>query len=139
MLFKADRLEEADIIIEKALSNLSKNSEHFFQSEIYRLKGVIGWKKDGKADSEIEAYLNEALLCAQQQSAAGLELRAAISLGDYLLSGAEIDKAKSILTNAMSNLTEGKPLDDYQQAMTLWNKIELSTVKDTKTKIVEPA
>ena len=136
MLVAAKRYDEADIIIEKALNNLTKNSEHFFQAEIYRLKGVISWIKDGIASSETEAYLNEAYLCAQQQSAKGLELRAAISLGEYLSSCSQSETAKSILNNAMSQITEGQSRQDYQQASDLLQKVEQHARQQG---IVEPA
>ena len=59
MYIKANKLDEADIIIEKALSNLTKSSEHFFQVEIYRLKGFISWKKKKVSNNEILVFFEE--------------------------------------------------------------------------------
>ncbi|WP_455376294.1 adenylate/guanylate cyclase domain-containing protein [Kaarinaea lacus] len=136
MLVKAKRLDEADIIIEKALNNLTKSSEHFFQAEIYRLKGIVSFYKNSSDQSEIETYLDEALLCAQQQSAVSLELRAAVSMSEYLASKNQLDKSKSVLKHVISKLTEGKPLQDYQQAQTILEEIEQTA---RKSKLVEPA
>jgi class 3 adenylate cyclase/predicted ATPase/energy-coupling factor transporter ATP-binding protein EcfA2 len=136
MLITAQRYDEADIIIEKALSNLTKSSEHFFQAEIYRLKGMVSFKKDNSGNSETETFLNEALLCAQQQSAVSLELRAAVTLGEYLLTNNQESKAKSVINNALSRLTEGKPGQDYQLAL---NILEKTGELVKKPKVVEPA
>lgn len=140
MLITANRLEDADIVIEKAINNLNKCSEHFYQAEIYRLKGIICWKKGSSPISEAEAFFNESLVCAQQQSATGLELRVAISFSEFLMHNQQADKAKLILSESMSRFGEGKPQHDYKQAESILESINTSTTQDSSTQeVVEPA
>ena len=136
MLIKANRLEDADIIIEKAISNLHKCSEHFFQAEIYRLKGEVSWKKDNRANSDTEVFFNEAMVCAQQQSATSLELRTAVSFSEYLIDCKQNKKARTILTDTMSRLTESKPEQEYKKAGLLLEVINESSPTENTVETV---
>ena len=136
MYIKAGKLEEADIIAEKAIGTLSKSSEHFFQAEIYRLKGLITWKMKTGSDEETKTFFEEAMLCAQQQSALGLELRAAIDLSDYLTSKQQSSNATHLLEATMNKLAEGKTTPDYRKASAMLESL-VEFKKDEG--IIEPA
>lgn len=137
MLIKAEKFDAADIIVEKAINNLHKCREHFFQSEIYRLKGEVSWKTDNYSTDETEAFFNEALICAQQQSATGLELRTAISYSEYLSATGKTEQGTKILNETLSKFKEAKPLQDYAKATAILDK--LNKTNSNKKKVVEPA
>jgi len=136
MQIKAGKYEEADITIEKAMNNLTRGSEHFFQAEIYRLKGEISAKGDANSFADSQTFLDEAVLCARQQSAAGLELRAANSLATHLVSQGKREKARTLLTSTIEKLTEGSSLQEYQTAMGMLNQLKSA---NKESKVAEPA
>lgn len=126
MHIRAGKLSEADAIIDDTIARLSTHQEYFFKAEIYRLKGVLLEKQYQQnssiaADDIIAAY-QTSLNCAQEQGASSLELRAAVNLGEFLLSLDMEKQAHDTLKPIFDNIEEGKDTQDWQAANELLEK-----------------
>jgi predicted ATPase len=96
---KIGQVEEGLNVLGEALTLAHKNGEHFWEAELYRLKGELLLMQAGRAGSrntftepllvgateplvltEVDACFRQALDIARRQQAKSLELRAAMSL-----------------------------------------------------------
>src|SRR3970040_2924397 len=89
---KAGQTEEGLTVLAEALAVVNKNSERFYEAELYRLKGELllmqavgaGSIPDefvGDAPTEAETCFRQAIDISRCQSAKSLELRAGMSFG----------------------------------------------------------
>ncbi len=77
--------ENALEVVEEALASAQKNDERLYEPEIHRLKGDLLLNPPASAPAEAEACHRKALAVARDQGVKSLELRAAISLGRFLM------------------------------------------------------
>ncbi|MGD8566468.1 MAG: adenylate/guanylate cyclase domain-containing protein [Gammaproteobacteria bacterium] len=126
MMIKAGWLDQASAIVDSSIEDLSKHQEHFFQSEIFRLKALIEMQlESGAGDPEVSFV--EALQTASQQNALALELRTVIDYCRHLRRQNQIDKARQQLADTMAKFNEGKNSRDYRQAETLLQELTADT------------
>jgi predicted ATPase len=94
----------------------TRNGEHFYEPELYRLRGeFLLAKADGIA--EARASMQRALEIAQGQCAKSLELRALMSI--YRLDRSP--EARNALATVYGSFTEGFETADLRDARALLN------------------
>ncbi|WP_033052158.1 adenylate/guanylate cyclase domain-containing protein [Pseudomonas sp. GM49] len=107
-----------------ALTMVNRTGEHFYEAELYRLKGTLFLQCPGE-DRQDSAVQQEALACfhkaisvARQQGAKSLELRATVSL-TQLWKTRDKEAARQMLADIYSFFTEGFDSVDLLQAKAL--------------------
>ncbi|HMP40971.1 MAG TPA: hypothetical protein PKA05_11365, partial [Roseiflexaceae bacterium] len=118
VLHKAGRLDEALATLEQAFAESRRNDEHWWDAELYRLRGELKWAQGADAD-EVEAAFRRALEIARSQQAKSLELRTATSLARLWHATSRSEKARGLLTPLYSWFTEGFDTPDLQAARSL--------------------
>ncbi len=122
----AREYEPARAALDEALSLANRSGLHFWDAELYRLKGEILLQHNQKDDAEAEALFQEALKISQKQGAIALGLRAAINLGRLWLpmkSSKKNAQAAEMLTKQIALFAEGFETEDLKAARTLLKKI----------------
>jgi predicted ATPase len=127
--YRLARAAEAHLVageIEDGLRLISEATDHtgecWFAPELDRLKGEL-LLEAGRSD-EVEGFLRQALLAAQEQGARLLELRAAMSLGRVLRVQGRRDEAHELLAPVYVWFTEGLDTLDLQQAKALLDQVD---------------
>jgi predicted ATPase len=105
-------LDEAHILVEQ-------HEEHWWEAEIYRLRGVLLLRQPGMPQAEAEALLERALDVARRQEAKSLELRAAMNLGRLWQQQGRRQKAYDLLAPIYHWFIEGFDTADLQDARAL--------------------
>jgi predicted ATPase len=105
--------EEAFKWLENAEAIAQKNSEHFFDAEIYRVRGEALFKSDQKNKKNAESLLWRAIETARRQKAKALELRAVTSL--VRIAGAKKETLK-LLNETYKWFKEGLDTQDLRKA-----------------------
>ena len=109
-----------------ALALVNRTGEHFYEAELYRLKGAFTLQclDEGRQDSgkqrEAETCFRKAISIARQQGAKSLELRATVSLAQ-LWETRDKETARQMLAEIYSFFTEGFDSVDLLQAKALLN------------------
>jgi DNA-binding winged helix-turn-helix (wHTH) protein/predicted ATPase len=130
--------KEALLILDDALALADRNSERYYEAELYRLKGelllmgaagralfktaVVGQEaaeRHQPATINAEECLHQSMKIAQRQKARALELRAATSLARHYQNQARPEEARVLLTRIYSTFTEGFDTSDMREAKTL--------------------
>jgi predicted ATPase len=125
-------------VLTEALAVVHKNGEHFYEAELYRLKGMLtlqsqaslGQVQDQSAvtdprpltsdpHGEAEACFYKAIEIARKQQAKSLELRAVMSLARLWQSQGKRDEARQMLAEVYGWFTEGFETKDLQEAKAL--------------------
>ena len=140
-LGKARQHEEALRILEDALSLTHRNSERYYQAELYRLKGELllmqskcrgvsraatrgrGMDPDPAVVAQAEGCFSESIKIAQQQRARSWELRAVMSLARLYQDQGKQDQARSHLTRIHNSFTEGFDTVDLREARALLDEL----------------
>jgi len=104
--------------LEKGLSQALQNNEHWWDAEIYRLRGEL-MRMQGANTEAIETEFQRALEIAKDQQAKSLELRAATSLARLLQNTNRENEAKQCLTQVYDWFTEGFDTPDLRSARAL--------------------
>jgi len=110
--------------VTEALSTVSRTDEHFYEAELYRLKGalILQCLDEGGQDSpmrrEAQTCFQRAISIARQQGAKSLELRATVSLA-RLWAAQDKEAARQMLAAIYSFFTEGFDSVDLLQAKAL--------------------
>jgi DNA-binding SARP family transcriptional activator len=118
VLHKAGRLDEALGILEEAFAESRQHDEHWWDAELYRLRGELIWSQVADADAA-EAAFRRSLEIAQSQQARSLELRAATSLAQLWQATGRSERARELLTPVYNWFTEGFDTADLQAARSL--------------------
>jgi adenylate cyclase len=128
------RIPDALQSLTKALALAEKNGEHFYDAELYRLKGELTLQSSvlrlgssvtnpqslmPDAQVEAEGYFLKAIDIAQKQQAKSLELRAVTSLARLWQSQGKRDEARQMLAEIYGWFTEGFDTKDLQEAKAL--------------------
>ncbi|MEA1028103.1 adenylate/guanylate cyclase domain-containing protein [Pseudomonas sp. N-137] len=107
-----------------ALAMVNRTGEHFYEAELYRLKGTLILQCSGEArlDSSVQqqaqACFHKAISVARQQGAKSLELRATVSLAQLWETQGK-EAARQMLADIYSFFTEGFDSVDLLQAKAL--------------------
>jgi class 3 adenylate cyclase/tetratricopeptide (TPR) repeat protein len=110
--------EAALELIDHGLSIVSRNSERFFEAELYRLKARALLMR-GAPNAEVEALLDQALRTAHGQQARSLELRAATDLAALWMQQGKRAQARDVLSSIYGRFTEGFETRDLKDAKEL--------------------
>lgn len=132
-LGKTGQHEEALRILEDALSLTHRNSERYYQAELYRLKGElllvqskcrgVSADADPTIVAEAEDCFNESIKIAQQQQAKSWELRAVMSMARLYQDQGKQDQARSLLIRIHNSFTEGFDTVDFREAKALLDEL----------------
>src|SRR5215831_4210539 len=115
--------EAALELIDHGLSIVSRNSERFFEAELYRLKARAVLMR-GAPDADAESLLDQALRVARSQQARSLELRAATDLARLWRSQDKRTEARDVLESIYCRFSEGFDTRDLKEAKALLAKLQ---------------
>ncbi len=113
-------------LLVEALSAVDKGGQHYYDSELYRLKGTLLLSQSSENAAEAESSCHKALDIARRQQAKSLELRAATSLARLWQSQDKRQDAYDLLAPVYGWFTEGFDTADLQDAKTLIDELSES-------------
>lgn len=115
-----------------ALAMVNRTGEHFYEAELYRLKGALTLqcpreeRQDSAVWQEAQACFQTAISVARHQGAKSFELRATISLAQ-LWEARNKEAARQMLADIYSFFTEGFDSVDLLQAKALLDSLSPSS------------
>ena len=118
---QAGHVDEAITALDEALAVVRVNTEHWWEAEIYRLKGELLLRQDDANAAEAQSSFERAIEIARKQSAKSLELRATTSLARLLDRQGHRDEARAMLSEIYNWFTEGFDTADLKDAKALMN------------------
>ena len=116
---KAGQIEEGLRVVAEGLAAVSDTGERFWESELYRLQGVLQLALSMDNQAEVETCFWQALDIARRQQAKSLELRATMSLSRLWQRQGKRDAARQLLAEVYDWFTEGFDTADLQEAKAL--------------------
>lgn len=122
-LDKAGQWDDALGALEDAFAESRRNDEHWWDAELYRLRGELMLARGGDV-AKVESQFHQALEIAQMQQGKSLELRAAMSLARLWLSQERKADARRLLVPLYAWFTEGFDTPDLQAAQALISELE---------------
>lgn len=128
LLLLRNELEAALETIEQGLAIVSRNSERFFEAELYRLKARTLLLR-GAPDTEVESLLDQALLTARAQQARSLELRAATDLARLWIKQGKHAEALDVLPPVYGRFAEGFGTRDLREAEALVTELQCQSLR----------
>jgi DNA-binding winged helix-turn-helix (wHTH) protein/predicted ATPase len=119
------RTKEALLVLDEALALADRNSERYYEAELYRLKGeFLLFESTGREVwTKAEECLHQSIKIAQRQKARSLELRAATSVARHYQNQARLEEARVLLTTIYSTFTEGFDTNDMREAKALLQEL----------------
>jgi tetratricopeptide (TPR) repeat protein len=120
------KVGEADAglhMLAEALAVVRTQAEHFYEAEVYRLKGELLWQQAVRDVPQAEACFQHALALARRQEAKSLELRAAMSLTRLWQQQGKCAEARELLAPIYGWFTEGFATADLQDAKVLLEEL----------------
>jgi tetratricopeptide (TPR) repeat protein len=121
MHLMAGQINEAQTIVEEALTISAEKDEHFWDVELSRLQGDILLARG--ADMEVEDAYHQAVEMARQQGARSLELRALTALCQLWQSQGKLALAHQRLSELYNWFSEGFDTHDLQAAKALLDEL----------------
>jgi len=144
----AGQVKEALLVLDEAVAVAERNSEHYYDAELYRLKGELllmestgralseaaavgkGMVERGqRASTKAEECFRQSMRIAQRQKARSLELRAATNLARHYQNQARFEEARVLLTRIYNTFTEGFDTSNMREAKALLSTSSSSTGK----------
>jgi predicted ATPase len=132
----SSRIEEGLDALERATEAVHRTKEHFFEAELYRIKGELILKSDrslqtsksaqpmtGNLQSEAEVCFDKAIEIARRQGARGMELRAATSLARLWQLQGKRQEARRLVEEIYCWFTEGFDAADLKDAKALLDEL----------------
>jgi predicted ATPase len=122
---KVGQAGEGLTTLAEALAQVEKTGEHYYEAELYRLKGELTLNQssvpglESRVQQEAEACFLKALEIARKQRAKSLELRAVMSLGRLWQQQDKRQEAHQMLSEIYYWFTEGFDTKDLQEAKAL--------------------
>src|SRR5262249_36756706 len=110
----------------EALAITHRNSERFYEAELYRLKGELvlaGSTANSWAIAVAESSFAQSLKIAQQLKAKSFELRTALSLGRLYKSQGKLRETRLLLEPIYNTFTEGFDTMDLREAKSLLDEL----------------
>jgi predicted ATPase len=120
---KEGQAEEGLNTLAEALNMVNKTGEHWYEAELFRLKGELFLKSEVQRLSEAETCFRQAIDTARRQQAKSLELRAAMSLSRLWQQKGKIEKAHQLLLEIYGWFTEGFDTVDLKEAKVLLEEL----------------
>ena len=120
---KADRIDDALIVVAEAMDTADAQAERYFDAEIHRLKGELLLRHDASNVAEARRCFERAIEISRDQSAKSWELRATTSLARLLASQGHRDEARTILADIYNWFTEGFDTADLIEAKILLDEL----------------
>ncbi len=118
-LSRARRADEGLGLVNEALTEVERSSEHFYEAELYRLKGELLLMREAQDESEAENCFLQAIAVARYQSAKSWELRAVMSLSRLYCQQGKKEDARQMLVEIYGWFTEGFDTVDLREAKAL--------------------
>jgi predicted ATPase len=109
-------LAEAHTLVEQ-------HDDHWWEAEVYRLRGALLLRQAGTPLAEAEACFQQALDVARRQEAKSLELRAAMSLARLWQHQEKRAEAHQLLAGIYAWFTESFDTPDLQEAKALLEEL----------------
>jgi predicted ATPase len=106
-------------VLAEALILVDTTGEHWYEAEIYRLKGELLLQQSLDNQAEAEHCFQQAITIAQNQQAKSLELRAATSLARLWQQQGKRTEARELLAPVYGWFTEGFDTADLIEAKAL--------------------
>jgi len=125
-LSQAGRSAEGLSALGEALAITHRNSERFYEAELYRLKGELvlaGSTANSWAIAVAESSFGQSLKIAQQLKAKSFELRTALSLGRLYKSQGKPRETRLLLEPIYNTFTEGFDTMDLREAKSLLDEL----------------
>jgi predicted ATPase len=114
-------------LVAEALAAIEKNGEHYYEAELYRLKGELNLQSESRhresSSREAEACFQQAIAVARCQQAKSLELRASTSLARLWQQQGKKKEAHDLLSDIYGWFTEGFDTTDLQEAKALLDEL----------------
>jgi DNA-binding SARP family transcriptional activator len=115
---RAGQLQAGQQAVEQGLVEAQQTSQHWWDAELYRLRGELRWAQ-GAGLEEVEAAFQGSLQIARAQRAKSLELRAATSLARLWQSTGRAAPAQALLAPLVGWFGDGFETVDLQAARAL--------------------
>ena len=120
---KAGHVEEGLAVMSEALAVVHNTGEHFYEPELYRLKGelLLALSQDNQAGAE--GCFCQAIDIARHQRTKSLELRAVISLSRLWKKQVKKEEAQKMLSEIYGWFTEGFNTPDLIEAKSILGEL----------------
>jgi predicted ATPase len=117
------RPAEALSTVREALAVAQQSGQHYWESELYRLTGVLTLQATAspgrEAASTAESHFRRALEIARRQRTKWLELRAATNLTRLWADQGKVSEGRALLSGVYTWFTEGSDTADLREAKAL--------------------
>jgi predicted ATPase/DNA-binding IscR family transcriptional regulator len=120
---KIGQTEQAFSRLAEAFEAVDQNGEHFYEAELFRLKGELVLKRPAPDEEESEASFRHAISIARRQSGRTWELRATTSLARLLAKQGKSEEARALLAEIYRWFTEGFDTPDLKDAKALLEEL----------------
>jgi predicted ATPase len=120
---RTDVIDEGLSVLEEAQTVADCTSEHWWDAELYRLKGELLVLQSRQNTSEAETCFDRALAVAHSQNAKSLELRAAMSMARLWRDQGKRVEARDLLAPVYGWFTEGFDTLDLKEAKALLDEL----------------
>jgi predicted ATPase len=120
---KIGQREEGLTVLVEAFRAVDDTGEHFYEAELYRLKGALLLQQSLDTQADAESCYHHALDIARSQQAKSLELRAARSLARLWQQQGKRQEAHDLLAPVYHWFTEGFDTADLKDAKMLLDEL----------------
>jgi predicted ATPase len=120
---KTGRPDQGLTVLIEALAVVDRSDEHYWEAELYRLRGELMLALPGDNRAEVERCFREAIQLARQRSQKSLELRAAMSLSRLWQKQGKLEEARPMLAEIYGWFTEGFDTRDLREAKALLEQL----------------
>ncbi|HXM95259.1 MAG TPA: protein kinase [Candidatus Dormibacteraeota bacterium] len=115
---KAGLPTEGMAVLDEAEALVFKNSEHYYEAELYRVKGELRFALAPQDPAGAEADIEHAITIARQQKAKSLQLRATMSLCCLPHRPSRSEEIRQLLYDIYQSFSEGLGTADLLMART---------------------
>jgi len=118
------QVAEALRLLDDALEGIDTSGEHWWEAEVYRLKGELLLQQGVPDELQAEACFRRALQVARRQQARSFELRTALHLSQLWRRRGRHKAARRLLAEIYGWFTEGFDTADLEEAralLALWH------------------
>jgi predicted ATPase len=110
-------------VLTEALTLVDNTGERWYESECYRLKGVLLLQQNSANQAEAETCFQRAISIARSQQAKSFELRTATSLARLWQQQGKRQEAHDLLAPVYNWFTEGFDTADLKDAKALLDEL----------------
>jgi class 3 adenylate cyclase/predicted ATPase len=110
-------------VLTEALALVDETGEHWYEPELYRLKGVLLLQQSSDHQAEAESCFAQAIAIAHNQQTKSWELRASTSLARLWQQQGNRQEAHDLLAPVYGWFTEGFDTADLRDAKALLNEL----------------